>query len=156
MGNAEQTRAASSSDHARFRLAQSDMRQVIAAADALLQRASRRRPLSSDRDGRRRLLRAAVFESNAIGAIGHKWPPLKEAPRPHRELLRLRKKVYAHTDKTDARQVIDVSNIIAGFEDGSFTERRHPTVARRPRTSSNWRAALRRVSLTPLPSVRHA
>ncbi|MGH9320577.1 MAG: hypothetical protein ACRD3V_11920 [Vicinamibacteria bacterium] len=109
----------------RFRLAQSDMRQVIAAAETLAEE-------HHHGDLCRALETAIVVcyarpfgRKNAVGALGRKWEPLKQFPKLHAELLRLRNKVYAHTDKTEARQVVDIAAML-GLESPAWTEGWHP------------------------------
>ena len=96
----------------RFRLAQSDMRQVIAAAQALHQE-------RHNGDLCRALETAIVVcyarpfgKRNKVGALHENWEPLKEFPKLHTELLNLRDKVYAHTDETEARQVVDAGAML--------------------------------------------
>lgn len=95
----------------RLRLAQVDMRQVIEAATVL----------SEERLNRYlyRALETAVVvcyarpfgRLNAVGAIDEDWESIRQAPNLHKELLRLRDKVYAHTDITEAREVLDVAEM---------------------------------------------
>jgi len=105
----------------RFRLAQSDMRQVLAAAQAL--HAERHNGYLC------RALETAIVvcyarpfgKRNKVGPIHENWPPLTQFPKLHAELLSLRDKVYAHTDETEARQVVDVGEML-GSDEKSFTE----------------------------------
>jgi hypothetical protein len=96
-------------DLRRFRLAQSDMQQVVAAATHLASE-----HLNGDLC---RALETAIvicyarpFDGrNAVGRLGDEFVPTDAVPRRiHQELLRLRDKVYAHTDRTDARDVVDL------------------------------------------------
>lgn len=112
----------------RFRFAQSDMQQVVAAAEALV---------DEHADGYGHLGRALetalvvcyarpFSKDNAVGSLGHKWPPLKRFRDLHRELLGLRNRVYAHTDRTVAREVVEVSQLLGRPFSGSWTEAWHP------------------------------
>jgi hypothetical protein len=109
----------------RLRLAQGDMRQVIAAATFLS-------------EGRHdqylyRALETAIVvcyarpfgRSNVVGAIGEQWEAIGKAPNLHKELLRLRNKLYAHTDKTEAREVVDVAEMF-DLDSPAWTEGWHP------------------------------
>jgi hypothetical protein len=63
---------------------------------------------------------------NAVGALGDNWPPIVERfPDLHAQLLSLRDEVYAHTDRTRARDVVDVGELL-GLETPAFTEGWHP------------------------------
>jgi hypothetical protein len=96
----------------RARLAQNDLRQVIAAATAL-----KDEHLNGDLC---RALETAIVvcyarpfsKSNAIGPIGDRFVP-PELRGLHKGLIRARDKVYAHTDLTDARDVVDVGALLA-------------------------------------------
>jgi hypothetical protein len=59
-------------------------------------------------------------KSNKVGTIGHKWKTLTEAPNLHKEMRRLRNEVYAHTDITGAREVVDVGKMLG--EASAWTE----------------------------------
>ena len=59
--------------------------------------------------------------SNRVGVLGNEWLP--EDPGDlavHARLLELRDQVYAHTDRTDARDITDV------FGDGFYAEEWRP------------------------------
>jgi hypothetical protein len=49
---------------------------------------------------------------NKIGALGNDWVPNDASAELHEILLAARDKVYAHTDRTRARDVIDVGALI--------------------------------------------
>jgi hypothetical protein len=108
-------------DITRFRLARGDMRQVVAAAKALHDE-------RHNGDLCRALETAIVVcyarpfgRRNKVGALHENWGPLKQFPKIHAQLLSLRDKVYAHTDETEARQVVDVGALL-GLEAPSCTE----------------------------------
>lgn len=58
---------------------------------------------------------------NAVGALGTRWEPLQSYQTLHAELMRLRNQVYAHTDETGARQVVDVSDLL-GLDSPAYAE----------------------------------
>jgi hypothetical protein len=112
-------------DLARFRLAEADMRQVIAAADFLVESGH------PGGDLRRALETAVVvcywrpFDSrNKIGTLGKRWTPKEPRFRLiHNRLRELRHEVYAHTDlpqATGARGVVSVAEL--GFDGNGYTE----------------------------------
>jgi hypothetical protein len=107
----------------RFRLAQADMRQVMAAVEAL-SKEHQNGYLCRALETAIVVCYARPFGSkNKVGPIGKKWAPLKSFPKLHAELLRLRDKVYAHTDKTEARQVVDAGKMIGA--ESAWTEGWH-------------------------------
>jgi hypothetical protein len=95
----------------RSRLAQNDLRQVIAAATAL-----KDEHLNGDLC---RALETAIVicyarpftKSNVIGPIKESLVP-PDLRALHNDLIRARNKVYAHTDLTDARDVVDVGALL--------------------------------------------
>jgi hypothetical protein len=105
----------------RLRLAESDMNQVAAAANAL-----HNERLNGDLC---RALETAIAvcyarpygSSNKVGGLGDEWLPEDPSGRAlHDALLRRRDQVYAHTDRTDARDIVDI------FGDGTFAEEWRP------------------------------
>lgn len=112
-------------DIRRFQLARGDMLQVIAAVEALN---------GEEVNGYLcRALETAIVvcyarpfgSRNAVGPLSTHWPPISDDfPELHAELMRLRDQVYAHTDKTEARQVVDVSEWL-GLDSPAYTEGWH-------------------------------
>lgn len=105
----------------RLRLAESDMNQAAAAAQAL-----RTEHLNGDLC---RALETAIAvcyarpygSSNKVGVLGDEWLPEDPGDQAlHGALLTRRDQVYAHTDRTDARGIVDV------FGDGTFVEEWRP------------------------------
>lgn len=105
----------------RLRLAESDMNQVAAAALAL-----QGERLNGDLC---RALETAIAVCYArpyggrkkVGVLGDEWLPEDPGDRAvHDQLLIRRDQVYAHTDRTDARDIIDV------FGEGTFAEQWRP------------------------------
>lgn len=107
----------------RYRLAQADMRQVIAAVDAL-----------ADEHHNGYLCRAletaivvgyarAFAAGNEIETLGDEWTADDPGMRRfHDELLRLRDQLYAHTDRrVGARDIEDVSALL-GLGQVAYTE----------------------------------
>ena len=111
-------------DIRRFQLARGDMLQVIAAVEAL--NAERVNGYLC------RALETAIVvcyarpfgSRNAVGPLSTNWPPISDDPELHAELMRLRDQVYAHTDKTEARQVVEVSELL-GLDSPAYTEGWH-------------------------------
>ena len=57
-----------------------------------------------------------------MGALGPKWPPLREAPPiSTRSCSAYAARSMPHTDRTDARQVIDAAALL-GLDSPSWTE----------------------------------
>jgi hypothetical protein len=107
----------------RYRLAQADMRQVIAAVQALA---------NEHHNGYLcRALETAIIvcyaraftSGNEVGSLGDEWvPDDKELRRFHDEVLRLRDQVYAHTDRrAGARDIEDVGSML-GLDQVLYTE----------------------------------
>ena len=105
--------------------AESDMRQVIAAVDALAAD-------NLNGDLCRALETAIVacyaraFTENKVGKLGAKWKPSDPDQRKlHHELIRVRNKVYAHTDRIGARQIVDAGAML-GLGRVAYIEAWHP------------------------------
>jgi len=110
----------------RLVLAEADMRQVMAAVDALLGET-----LNGDLC---RALETAVIvcyaraftTSNTVGPLTEDWTPADPVERRfHDEIMRLRDKVYAHTDKIGARDIADAGEML-GLGQVAFVEGWHP------------------------------
>jgi len=92
----------------RFRFAQADMRQAAAAAEALQRE-------QGDGDLCRALETAIVViyarpftPPNKVGPLGPEWAPTEPLLHNlHRELMEKRDQVYAHSDETALRDVVD-------------------------------------------------
>ena len=93
----------------RFRFAQADMRQAAAAAEALSR--------EHHNDDLCRALESAIVviyarpfaRRNQVGMLGDEWAPTEPLLHNlHNELLEKRNQVYAHSDETAMRDVIDI------------------------------------------------
>jgi hypothetical protein len=110
---------------ARLRLAQSDMRQAIDAGEGLLDEAGR--PF-------RRALETALvvcywrpFSNSTIGGLSEEWTPRDPArTKIHDRARQLRNQVFAHTDETTARGVVDVGDVFGPEWAGRFVETWRP------------------------------
>jgi hypothetical protein len=110
----------------RFRFAQADMRQAAAAAEAL----SRER---GDGDLCRALETACVViyarpftPPNKVGPLGEEWAPTHPWELAlHDELCDKRDQVYAHSDETPMRDVVDIGETI-GKEHPVYAEQWQP------------------------------
>jgi hypothetical protein len=102
-----------------FLLAEADMAQAAAAARALQDESEGNGPL-------RRALETAIAVSyarpfaagNRAGSLGTGWEPAN--PRQaafHDALIDLRNQVYAHTDRTEARSVVDLKQLLGLKQD---------------------------------------
>jgi hypothetical protein len=105
---------------ARLRYAEADMSQAAAAARALEAETEGNGPL-------RRALETAIFvcyarpfKPNGVGQLGPEWRPRSAGNAIiHDALVAARDKVYAHTDKTEFRQLVEAPD---GYEPGSYIE----------------------------------
>jgi hypothetical protein len=70
---------------------------------------------------------ARPFTRHGVGQLNRdEWAPEDQAHRAvHCELIWLRNKVFAHTDKTDLREVVDVAPI-GEIEEGLYVEQHVP------------------------------
>lgn len=70
---------------------------------------------------------ARPFTRHGVGQLGRdEWAPEDQAHRAvHCELIWLRNRVFAHTDKTDMRGIVDVAPI-GGIESGLYVEQHVP------------------------------
>jgi hypothetical protein len=93
----------------RFQFAQADMLQAAAAAEALL-REDTNRDLCRALETAIAVIYARPFtSSNKIGALGPEWAPPEPTDRSlHDQLREKRDQVYAHSDVTPLRDVIDI------------------------------------------------
>jgi hypothetical protein len=109
----------------RLRLAQSDMVQAAAAAEAL-KGEREESPLGRALETACVVIYARPFSSNKIGRLGDEWAPDDpEEGALHDELCRKRDQVYAHSDKTAMRDVVDMGTSI-GKEHPVYFEQWHP------------------------------
>jgi hypothetical protein len=124
-GNAAAERERLLQQVARLRFGAADMDQAAAAAEALL--------AERHNGSLCRALETAIAvcyarpfsESNRIGSVGNRWIPKDSAERRlHRRLIELRDQVYAHTDETDAREIIDVGALFG--DESAFAEQWRP------------------------------
>jgi hypothetical protein len=116
------------SEGRRLRLAESDMQQAAAAAEAI-QREPEGTPLRRALETALLVCYARPFTSNKIGALGEEWAPTDPEGRAlHHEALRLRHKAYAHSDPdSGVRDVEDRGYIFTPPRPVSFTETHRPT-----------------------------
>jgi hypothetical protein len=109
----------------RLRLAQSDMAQAATAAEAL--KGEREESvLGRALETACVVIYARPFSSNNIGRLGEEWAPTGHDERAlHDELCKKRDQVYAHSDETSLRDVVDIGTSI-GKEHPVYVEQWHP------------------------------
>jgi hypothetical protein len=109
----------------RLRLAQSDMVQAAAAAEAL-KGEREESPLGRALETACVVIYARPFTSNKVGRLGDEWAPSDPEERAlHDELCRKRDQVYAHSDETALRDVVDIGASI-GKDHPVYAEQWHP------------------------------
>jgi hypothetical protein len=109
-----------------FRFAQADMKQAAAAAEAL-QREHANGDLCRALETAIVVIYARPFTpSNKVGALGPEWAPPEPTDRSlHNELRKKRDQVYAHSDVTSLRDVIDIGADL-GKDHPVYSERWYP------------------------------
>jgi hypothetical protein len=109
----------------RLRLAQSDMAQAATAAEALKEEREESifgRVLETACA----VIYARPFTSNNVGRLGEEWAPTDPQERAlHDELCQKRDQVYAHSDETPMRDVVDIGASI-GKDHPVYAEQWHP------------------------------
>ncbi len=109
----------------RLRLAQSDMAQA-AAADEALKGEREESALGRALETACVVIYARPFTSNKVGRLGDEWAPTDPGERAlHDELCKKRDQVYAHSDKTGPREVVDIGPSI-GKDHPVYAEQWHP------------------------------
>jgi hypothetical protein len=109
----------------RLRLAQSDMAQAAAAAEAL-KGEREESPLGRALETACVVIYARPFTSNKVGRLGEEWAPTDPEERAlHDELCKRRNQVYAHSDETPLREVVDIGASI-GKDHPVYAEQWHP------------------------------
>ena len=109
----------------RLRLAQSDMAQAATAAQALKEEREES-VLGRALETACVVIYARPFTSNKVGRLGDEWAPTDPEERAlHDELCRKRDQVYAHSDETGLRDVVDIGASI-GKDYPVYAEQWHP------------------------------
>src|SRR5262245_26959571 len=109
----------------RLRLAQSDMAQA-AAADEALKGEREESALGRALEAACVVIYTRPFTSNNVGRLGDEWAPTDPEERAlHDELCKKRDQVYAHSDETPTRDVVDIGASI-GSDHPVYAERWHP------------------------------
>jgi hypothetical protein len=109
----------------RLRLAGSDMAQAAAAAEAL-KREREESPLGRALETACVVIYARPFTANKVGRLGEEWAPTDREERAlHDELCKKRDQVYAHSDETSLRDVVDIGASI-GKDHPVYAELWHP------------------------------
>jgi hypothetical protein len=110
----------------RFRFAEGDMLQAAAAAEALLGE-NKNGELCRALETALAICYARPFTGSGVGRLDEgDWAPDGSARKFHDDLMTLRHKVYAHVDRTEWREVIDLGELLGEEFRGHWTEQWAP------------------------------